>query len=201
MPAPRSAFPALQLALFGGVTIQVHGERVTDLPTRKAEALLIYVVCNPHPHQRETLAELFWDDLPADRATANVRLALNHLRKRFEPFLEITPTTVAIRLDIDCWVDVQVFARALAAQPREAEPLAEALNLYRGDFLEGFHLRSARGFSEWQDAQSIRWRQQALEWMHTLVERYTTRSAYSEGSPGRPGCSTSTRLTRRRTAR
>ena len=42
MSGVRSGFPALQLALFGGVTIQVHGQRVIDLPIRKAEALLIY---------------------------------------------------------------------------------------------------------------------------------------------------------------
>ncbi len=172
---------ALQIELFGGVTISVDGNRVTDFATRKAEALLIYLVCNPRPHRRETLAELLWDDLPAERAAGNLRLTLNQLRKHAAPFLDITRQTIAMRDDMVCWLDVEMFARVLAAKPYDPDTIAEALRLYRGDFLQGFYLRDARGFSEWQLLQTEHLRQQALLWMRLLVDRYTAYSRYADG--------------------
>jgi DNA-binding SARP family transcriptional activator len=173
--------PALQIRLFGGVIISVDGDYIADLATRKAEALLIYLVCNPHPQQRETLADLLWDDLPAERAAGNLRLTLNQLRKRLAPFLDITRHTIAIRPDLARWVDVDEFARLLATTPQDSATLARALELYRGDFLQGFHLRDARGFSEWQAAQVDHWRQRALAAMRALADRYTAHSNYAEG--------------------
>jgi DNA-binding SARP family transcriptional activator/predicted ATPase len=170
----------LQIDLFGGVAIRVDGQRITDLATRKAEALLIYLVCNSQPHQREALADLLWDDLPAERAAGNLRLTLNQLRKRFAPFLDITRQTIAFRQDVECRLDVEAFARRIATTPHDVERLAEALGLYRGDFLQGFHLRDARGFSEWQAGQMEYWQQQARTHMRTLVDSYASHSNYTE---------------------
>lgn len=170
----------LQVQLFGGVTIRIDGLPITDLATRKAEALLIYLVCNPRPHYRETLADLLWDELPAERAASNLRLALNQLRKHFAPFLDITRQTIAFRQDVECWLDVEAFARLMVAEPHNLERLAEALGLYRGDFLQGFHLRDARGFSEWQASQMDYWQQQARTHMRTLVDSYAAHSNYPE---------------------
>ena len=124
---PDSSASSLQIHLFGGVQVRIDGQRITDLATRKAEALLIYLACTPQPHQREALADLLWDDLPAERAAGNLRLTLNHLRKRFAPFLDITRQTIALRQDVTCWVDVQVFAGLAAAAPHHPERLAQAL--------------------------------------------------------------------------
>ncbi|HEY0736421.1 MAG TPA: BTAD domain-containing putative transcriptional regulator [Herpetosiphonaceae bacterium] len=172
--------PALQICLFGGVIFRVAGDRVTNIATRKAEALLIYLVCNPQPQPRETLAELLWDDLPAERAAGNLRLTLNQLRKSFAPFLDITRQTIALRQDVPCWSDVQTLAAGLAGEPRDVETLTTLLALYRGDFLQGFHLRDARGFGEWQAEQAEYWRQQALAAMRQLVDGYVALSSYSE---------------------
>ncbi|MBV9789755.1 MAG: hypothetical protein JOZ51_16330, partial [Chloroflexi bacterium] len=170
----------LRINLFGGVAIRVDGERVTDLATRKAEALLIYLACNPQPHQRETLADLLWDDLPAERAAGNLRLALNQLRKRFAPFLDITRQTVALRQDVPYWLDAQAFAQLVTAKAANGDKLAEALDLYAGNFLQGFHLRDARGFSEWQATEAEHYRQQARTHLQALVEFHSAHSNYTE---------------------
>jgi len=162
------------------VTIRLDGHHITDLATRKAEALLIYLACQPQPQQREALAELFWDDLTAERAAGNLRLILNQLRQRLAPFLDVTRQTIALRSDAPYTVDVHAFACALADEPHDLATIAGALELYRGDFLQGFHLRDARGFSEWQTAQAEHWRQQALAWMQRLVDRYIAYSRYVE---------------------
>jgi DNA-binding SARP family transcriptional activator len=100
--AAQSSVPALRIDLFGGVTIRIDGHHITDLATRKAEALLIYLACQPQPLQREALAELFWDDMTAERAAGNPRLVLNQLRQRLAPYLDVTRQTIALRRDAPC---------------------------------------------------------------------------------------------------
>lgn len=178
--AAQSSVPALRIDLFGGLAIYMDGRRIPDLATRKAEALLIYLACHPQPHHREALAELFWDDLAADRAAGNLRLILNQLRQHFAPFLDVTRQTIGLRGDISCLVDVHAFARILAGKPQDMQTIAGALELYRGDFLQGFHAREARGFSAWQAAQAEQWRRLALAWMQRLIDLLIAYSRYDE---------------------
>ena len=50
--------PLLKIRLLGGVNLTLDDEPITDLPTRKAEALLIYLACRRRAVAREVLAEL-----------------------------------------------------------------------------------------------------------------------------------------------
>jgi DNA-binding SARP family transcriptional activator/predicted ATPase len=168
----------LHICLLGQATFSVDGEPITDVATRKAEALLLYLACNPRPHRREVLSELLWDDLRPERALGNVRLVLNQLRPRFARFLAVTRYTVALRDDVPCWLDVDALEQGIAG---DEVALAEALALYRGDFLQGFHLRDARGFSEWQLAQAEHWRSVTIDGMRRLIEHHVAWSRYAEG--------------------
>jgi DNA-binding SARP family transcriptional activator len=68
---------------------------LTTLGLRKAEALLVYLVCTPRPHACEVLIDLLWDNLPADRA-----------RQQIGPYLLATRSTVAFDQQQRCWLDV-----------------------------------------------------------------------------------------------
>ncbi|HSM57660.1 MAG TPA: hypothetical protein VK879_16020 [Candidatus Sulfomarinibacteraceae bacterium] len=48
----------LRLKTLGGLAIKRNGQVIAGLPLRKAEALLVYLACNPRVHPREALAEL-----------------------------------------------------------------------------------------------------------------------------------------------
>ena len=48
----------LQIKTLGGLSVEKNGEAVAGFASRKAEALLVYLACNPRPHPREVLAEL-----------------------------------------------------------------------------------------------------------------------------------------------
>ena len=148
----------LTIRLLGGASLAVGEQAVTDLPTRKAEALLIYLVCHQRPFPRETLAELLWDDRSQEQALANLRSILSSLRHTFKPYLTITRQTVAFNHESDYWLDVVEFEKRLEIGDWRLEPenhqslianLQEIASLYQGHFLEGFYLRDCRGFEEW----------------------------------------------------
>lgn len=156
----------LHVSTFGGLNCAIGGVTI-ELPTRKAEALLVYLACHPHQHQRETLAALLWDDLPTERAAGNLRLTLNQLRKHVAPFLDITRQTVGIRRDGS--VDVDALALEQASTGGDSAALTAALTRYHGDFLQGFFVRQAAAFEEWQVAQVAYWRTLAANGLRTLL--------------------------------
>lgn len=183
----------LKILTLGGVRILLNNTPVTSLITRKVEALLIYLACNPGEHQREVLAEMFWDDLPAERAAGNFRNILSNLRQNLDPFLLVTRQTVAINPESDVsldvrelddalrlcekhWKDYGTFSRPVMSQ------LDEAIGLYRGVFLEGFYLRDSRGFEGWSMLESERVRTQLIDALIRLAAAATKRGDFSDSA-------------------
>lgn len=173
----------LTIQLLGTACIALDDQPLTTLPSRAAEALLIYVACTGRTHARDILAELLWSERDQKQALANLRSILSSLRREFKPFLEITRQTVALNQDSDFWLDVGAFEEQMNAlgdcldaavplAPATVSQLEAALALYRGDFLEGFSLRSGRGFEEWALLQRERLRRQAHTALFRLVQHH-----------------------------
>jgi predicted ATPase/DNA-binding SARP family transcriptional activator/uncharacterized protein HemY len=136
------------------------------------------------PHSRETLAGLLWGDKPEANAKASLRKALSGLRKLFDDALIITRQTVAFNRDSSYWLDVEVFESALAEDEpasEELRPLREAVELYRGDFLEGLSVRQALGFEEWALSERERLRQLVIQALQCLSVACGTRGEYDAG--------------------
>jgi len=92
-------------------------------------------------HRRDSLVALFWPELDQEHARAALRQALHGLRHALGDGVLVTRGDEDIGLDaerIRC--DVVEFERAAVAGQ-----LADALDLYRGDLLEGFFIRGAPG--------------------------------------------------------
>lgn len=182
--------PAKQLTveLLGGVRLCVDGKPIAGLPSRKAEALLIYLICNRRPFAREFLADLFWDDRPLDQALANLRSILSSLSRDFKPYLSITRQTIAFNQESNYWLDVADFERA-SGQEGGRSPTAEPdgavearrIALYRGDFLEGFYLRDSVGFEEWALLERERLRRSAVDLLWQLIEQAQRQGDYPRG--------------------
>lgn len=147
-------------------TIALADETGTEL-TRvlrqpKRFALLAYLaLARPRGFQRrDMLLGLFWPELDADRARAALRQALYTLR------LSLPDGVLETRGDEEVgvpsgalWCDVHEFERAL----REGRP-AEALELYRGDLLEGFHVPGASpDLDYWVSGERERLKGKALQ--------------------------------------
>ena len=152
------------------------GQPLTDFASRKAEALLAYLLLNPQPHPRETLADLLWDDRTQKQALGNLRVLLSNLRKLLPDLLRIERKTVQVDPAASFILDTTELQTALALLDEQgmgsetAVPLQSALQNYRGPLLAGMFLRDARRFEEWLLVARERWQQQALRGLHQLVQ-------------------------------
>lgn len=173
----------LELHLLGGLQIRYNDNPVTDLVSRKAEALLAYVACNNRPYPREILADLFWNNRPQNQATGNLRVVLNSLRKKLEPFITIERYTVAVNHQPELWVDTLAFEGLLRdfIQWTESQgdlsatiimQIEKALSLYRGEFLMGVFIRQAPLFEEWVRVERERLHILALKAIQALSLHY-----------------------------
>ena len=72
--------PILSLALLGQISITLDDQPLVRLPTKSAQALLIYLACRPEVHQRESLMTLLWPAKSSHLAQTNLRQTLYRLR-------------------------------------------------------------------------------------------------------------------------
>ncbi len=174
---------SLEVRLFGGLEIRMAGASVTAFISTKAPALLAYLTVSRRPASRDLLAALFWGEMGDADAKNNLRQALTSLRKSLDPFLEITRDSVAMRTDAPVASDIAVFEGALRAARRvggieRTAHLQTAIDVYRGDFLEGVLVRDAPEFEEWLLAQRTRYRELALQAFHQLTEDHLAQADY-----------------------
>jgi predicted ATPase/DNA-binding SARP family transcriptional activator len=159
----------LALHLLGAPEVMREGEPVGGFRSVKARALLFYVAARNLPQPRARLAGLLWGDLSERNANANLRKTLTNLRRLAGPHLAITRDAVAIEQANPPWLDVRQFETALdTGGPASLE---KAIDLYRGDFLDGFYVGGAPDFEAWQLAERYRLRERLLAALHRLAER------------------------------
>ncbi len=107
--------------------------------------------------RRDTVTGLFWGELSQERARGALRQALYHLRQSLGEGVVVTRGDEEIGLDVDrFWSDVAAFEDALERGDRE-----EALELYRGDLLQGFFVAGAPEFERWLDGRRGELRERA----------------------------------------
>ncbi len=172
----------LRLALLGSPEIHLAGAPITDFGTSKAQALLCYLVLTGRPHLRPALAGLLWGELPEANAHNNLRKALSNLRQLVGSHLHITRQAVCFDGDLPYWLDTEafeVFVQAATGPAPSAQPcigdLRQAIELYRGDLLEGFYVRQAPAFEEWLRAQRARLRELAVQALHAAITHHASR--------------------------
>jgi predicted ATPase/DNA-binding SARP family transcriptional activator len=169
----------LRIELFGGLQISKGGVPVAGYISAKAPALLCYLAVTGRPHSRPALAGLLWGDWPEAEALGHLRKAIHNLRRLVDPWLSITPQSVALNDAAPLWLDVKAFEQHAGCREQDGAPAAQRLqiaaDLYRGDFLAGFYVREAPDFEEWVTAQRERLRQLAFRVLDTLAAYHAAR--------------------------
>jgi DNA-binding SARP family transcriptional activator len=167
----------LRIRLLGPLEARV-GETPVAFPTRKTQALLIYLALETGEQPRELLAALLWPESNPARSHASLRNTLGHLQSALREasdqaqndYLLVTHNALGLNPDAAVQVDLhtvdQAYALARAdrsnrtpAEDSASLPLLQvAAGYYRGDFLAGFSLGDASGFDDWTAAQREVWR-------------------------------------------
>jgi len=155
----------LSLALLGPPVVQRDGVPVT-FDTRKAIALLALLGVTGREHSREQLADLLWPEADSAKGRASLRRTLSVTAAAMGAGLTISRASVSLTPGV-VRVDVREF-ETLIARP-DAGSLEQAVQLYRGDFLAGFALRSCPDFEEWQTSVAEELRQSLARGLQRLV--------------------------------
>ena len=139
---------SLHFRLLGGLNIEIPDKPALHFSARRAELLLAYLALNRREHSRETLATFLWDDRPHKQALANLRALLAQLPQGVRPYLQTSRQSVMFNSDAPLWIDSLLFAELLD-QADTPDEVAQALQLYKGPFLDGVFVRESRGLEEW----------------------------------------------------
>ncbi len=176
----------LKLYLLGAPRLEYQGQPVR-VARRKALALTAYLALADQPQSRDALAALLWPDLAQDQAGAALRSTLPALTA-LSPAPWLTGDRASLAVDRDALsVDVNEF-RALVARSRrhghapeavcaQCLPLlAQAIELYRGDFMDGFNLAGSAEYDDWQAMQR--------EWLRRELAGFLRRATMHFGEAG-----------------
>jgi DNA-binding SARP family transcriptional activator/tetratricopeptide (TPR) repeat protein len=137
------------LRLFGAFQLELEPGKAVFFPTKKTKALLAYLAYHDkQPHERAKLAALLWADSAETQARESLRQTLSLLRRVFsgiqpDPLLT-HGDTVALESAVFS-IDTVQFEQLANGEPAD---LDRAVQLYRGEFLDGFDLRAPE-FETW----------------------------------------------------
>jgi DNA-binding SARP family transcriptional activator len=164
----------LSVILFGPPALR-DGAHAVELPRRKSRALVFYLAAQPGPVPRERLLALLWPEHERDTARQNLRTTLHGLRRALGAALVGDSETLALVPEVE--VDARRFSAGLARPAASAGELAAMLDLFRGEFLEGFHLPDSPTFDSWADGERQQYRQLAVRGLTLLARRHEAQGA------------------------
>lgn len=169
----------VQLQVLGPLRVLGEGGRpdrsLVTQPRRLAVMVYLAVARPRGPHARDTLVALLWPDLDDARARHALRNALHALRRSLGDAAIVSDGDGLVALDpslVRCdAVDLEVAAAQGASQ--------RVLELYAGEFLQGFHVSGAAEFEAWLESERRRLRQLAREAAASLADSLHSKGDYA----------------------
>ena len=179
----------LYIYLLGPFHVVLNAKPVT-FEYDKVRALLAYLVMeSDRPVQREKLAALLWPEASQQSAHSGLRQALSKLRRTLRdresefPLLLVQRDTIQFNSQTDVWVDAWAFTQALNQSANHlhrhletcstcADLQSQAIEVYRGDFLEWLSIPDSAAFEEWVITVRTRLNLQASEVLRGLATYY-----------------------------
>jgi DNA-binding SARP family transcriptional activator len=149
--------PTLRVCFFSKFAVRCDEQVVAGLEARKVQELFSYLLLHRNqPHPRESLAALLWGDVPTAQSKKSLRQVLWQLQSALDAqtgrlearVLLVEPEWVQFNAEASIWLDVTEFERGFACTqglPGEDldasrfAALQNAVQLYRGDLLEGWY--------------------------------------------------------------
>jgi DNA-binding SARP family transcriptional activator len=173
---------SMRLELLGDLLIRDGDGSLATIGAKKSQALLAYLAMKPAQHvSREKLAGLLWSSTGPDQARQSLRQTLSTIRKELSQIAPdqkiLIEESDLLCLDRSVTCDVPELESLVGAGTEEA--LKKAIELYRGDFLDGFAINEER-FDQFVIGERDRLHRMALRAHAYLVELQLRRGALDE---------------------
>jgi len=169
----------LKISLLGPIQVTLDGQPVTGFKSNKVRALLAYLAVEADkPHRRESLAGLLWPDWPEREALSNLRYTLSDLRRAIDDrgatphFLLISRETIQFNTASDYRLDVTALMQSPGDKTASVEEQEQAIDLYKGSFLEGFSIDDSPAFDDWALLTRARLERQISASLQALADYY-----------------------------
>ncbi|GAB6174378.1 AAA family ATPase [Paradesulfitobacterium aromaticivorans] len=143
---------------------------------RKSRALLYYIAAHSSALSREHALAFLWPDQDRLAAQRALGATLHELRKTMGDALRADNDTLAVAAEVA--IDAHLFEERLSPPVADLELLTATLNLYRGDFLEGFSLPDLPEFDNWAVAERERYRRLTIRGLTAVAEQHEKRKNY-----------------------
>ena len=143
----------LTLKLFGPPKV-IFNQKDIRFSFSKMEALFYYLAVMGEVN-RDEIAGILWGDKENQVARKNIRNTVYQANKIFEGDVIVSPTrsSLALNPDLRLSLDVQLFER---------DPIGN-LELYQGEFLEGFYVKDDEDFDQWASRKKSTYKQLYIE--------------------------------------
>ena len=143
----------LTLKLFGPPKV-IFNQKDIRFSFSKMEALFYYLAVMGEVN-RDEIAGILWGDKENQVARKNLRNTVYQANKIFEGDVIVSPTrsSLALNPDLSLSLDVQLFER---------DPIGN-LELYQGEFLEGFYVKDDEDFDQWASRKKSTYKQLYIE--------------------------------------
>ena len=163
---------AFDVSMLGAMRVEQDGQPISKFRSKKALALLGYLIIAKQPVPRTRLAYLFWGEDDEQRARGELRRTLSNLTSLLPGCLVIDKTSAAFRPAEDCTIDLWRFEQLTTQSSVDSLTLSEAAELYRGEIMEGLYLDDCPEFENWLLTIREQHQQQYITILNTLTQHY-----------------------------
>lgn len=178
----------LTISVLGPLQIQAGEQLLSHFETNKARALLAYLAIECHfPHSRESLAELLWPESSPESSFGNLRYALVDVRRvigdasAHPPYLNINRDSLQFNQLSSYEMDSDRLDTLLKTS--DIKNQKDAINLFRGDFLQGFPSINSNPFDEWVAFKREQFRRKMVEALRLVADHHQGRGEYKIALP------------------
>ncbi len=181
--------PGVLVHLLSRFEVQRNGQAIPGLEARKVQELFCYLLLfRAKPHSRELLASCLWGDNSTSQSKKYLRQALWQLQSALdfdqnESILLLEREWVQLNPSVYLWLDTAEFERSIQdiqgipgreLNDDQAKSLVVAVQLYKGDLLEGC-------FQDWCIFERERLQQLYLQGLDKLMSYCEANGAYEQG--------------------
>ena len=183
----------LQIRLLGAPQMEFDGKSLS-LGRKKLLGLLVYLLVQGRSYTRDFLATLFWPEAGQQQARGSLRRILSEITRNIPvPIVILDGDLVSGVSDLGIELDINTYVQLLDTVEAHRQEhagdklcvdcvarLREAVDLYRGDFMEGYSIPGCVDFSGWQIQTGENLKKRCLEALDPLLEAYLVDGDYEQ---------------------